>query len=76
MKTRQPHQFLTTFLTAFGAVAASAVLGLNLAAQADQTDQVEAQQKLQTQAVRVVAKQAQVQPQKLPTVLIAGRRQA
>ena len=36
MNTRQPTQLLTTFLTALGAVAASAVLGLNLAAQADQ----------------------------------------
>ncbi len=70
MKTRRQPQFLTTFLTAIGAVAASAVLGLNLA------DQAEAQQEMEMRAARVVTEQAQAEPQKLPTVLIAGRRQA
>ncbi|WP_310388561.1 hypothetical protein [Roseateles sp.] len=70
MNTRQPTPLLTTCLTALGAVAASAVLGMNLA------EQAETEQKMRTQAARVVTKQAQVQLQKLPTVLIAGRRQA
>lgn len=74
MNTSRHHSLLTTFLTAFGAVAASAVLGLNLAAQADQAatqQQVEQRQVEQRQAPEMAA-----QVHKLPTVLIEGRRQA
>lgn len=70
MNTRRPQPLLTTFLTAFVAVAASAVLGLNLA------DQAETQQKVEMRAARVVTAQTQTELQKLPTVLISGRRQA
>ncbi|MEJ6006237.1 hypothetical protein WG899_11805 [Paucibacter sp. AS339] len=68
MKTSFNTSLLSTFLTALGAVAASAVLGLNLA------DQAEAQQKVEKQAGRVVTAQLQgVMVQQLPTVLIEGR---
>jgi hypothetical protein len=69
MNTRQPHQLLTTFLTALGAVAASAVLGLNLA---EQADQAAAQQQVEQRQLRELTTQVH----KLPTVLIEGRRQA
>jgi hypothetical protein len=69
MNTRRQHPLLTTFLTALGAVAASAVLGLNLAAQADQAA---TQQQVEQRQTRELAAQVH----KLPTVLIEGRRQA
>ncbi len=71
MNTSRPHQLLTTFLTAFGAVAASAVFGLNLAALSEQADQA-----AQQQAEKRVAREMTAQVHKLPTVLIEGRRQA
>ncbi|MCV2359890.1 hypothetical protein LNV08_13010 [Paucibacter sp. TC2R-5] len=68
MNTRQPTQLLTTCLTALGAIAASAVLGMNLAAQADQA--ASPQQVEQRQARELTA-----QTNELPKVLIEGRRQ-
>jgi len=70
MKTRFDFSLLTTFLTALGAVAASAVLGLNLA------DQAEAQQDKEQQAGRVVTASAQMPVQQLPAVLVVGRSQS
>ncbi|MCV2370413.1 hypothetical protein [Roseateles oligotrophus] len=74
MNTTRHYQFLTTLLTALGAIAASAVLGMNLA------DQAATQQKVDKRLAREMTAQAQElqqeQPQKLPPVLIAGRRQA
>jgi len=70
MKTRFDFSLLTTFLTALGAVAASAVLGLNLA------DQAEAQHHKEQQAGRIVTASAQTPVQQLPAVLIVGRSQS
>ncbi|MFY7866324.1 hypothetical protein [Roseateles sp.] len=72
MKTRFNFSLLTTFLTALGAVAASAVLGLNLA------DQAESQHRKEQQVGRVVTTaEAQALPvQQLPLVVIEGRRQS
>ncbi|MCV2353508.1 hypothetical protein LNV09_04965 [Paucibacter sp. B2R-40] len=69
MNTSRHHQLLTTFLTALGAVAASAVLGMNLA---EQADQAAAQQQVEKRQVHEMTAQVH----KLPTVLIEGRRQA
>jgi hypothetical protein len=70
MNTSRQPTFLTTLLTALGAVAASAVLGMNL------VDQAETQRQVEMRAARVVTAQAQEQATKLPAVLITGRRQA
>lgn len=72
MNSRRQHPLLSTFLTALGAVAASAVLGLNLAALSDQADQAASHKQLQQRQVRELTTQVH----KLPTVLIEGRRQA
>ncbi len=70
MKTRYDFSLLTTFLTALGAVAASAVLGLNLA------DQAEAQRQQEQPAGRIVTASSGVPMQQLPLVLIEGRSQS
>lgn len=69
MDTRHPHQYLSTFLTALGAVAASAVLGINLADQADQAA-------VQTQAEKRETREMAALVHKLPPVLIEGRSRA
>ncbi len=62
MNTRRPHsQLLSTALTAIGAVAASVVLGLNLAAEADLARHDVLQQQLVKQAVHAAATEAQTQ---------------
>jgi hypothetical protein len=65
MNTRRHHsQILSTALTALGAVAASIVLGLNLAAEADLARHDVLQQQLVKQAVHAAA-EAQPQPVEL-----------
>lgn len=65
MNTRRHHsQLLSTALTAIGAVAASVVLGLNLAAEADLAHRDALQQQLTKQAVHAAADE-QTQPAEL-----------